>query len=334
MPTNPWDSIAEPDVSAAISAKRVDSSCPWDFFWGRALGGKYLFVVQHAASEVPKAQLPRLRGIRVKDVSGPGSVERMLVFELQDSMQWDLFRRLCLDVVAAAADAAAEEDMVQLALARTWRWHHLLRGGSDGRLSESAQQGLLGELRFVESCLASGLPAVAVMDAWMGPSGSDKDFAFGRIAVEVKSRRISSSPKVSISTESQLDDGGLDGLFLVVFEIERSAAEVEGAICVTDVASRVRDGLVQGQQMVIEAFESRLAEAGFRWTDDYSDCLWLLRNTREFAVSDGFPRIVSAGVPSGVGDLKYTVSLAECAPFEIQSGSAVRSVVVGMRHVD
>ena len=74
---------------------------------------------------------------------------------------------------------------------RTWRWHHLLRGGGSTlcyRLEE--QKGLLGELLVLERpfcCLTSG--ASTAVAAWRGPLGSPKDFEIGRVAIEVKARR-------------------------------------------------------------------------------------------------------------------------------------------------
>jgi hypothetical protein len=36
-----------------------------------------------------------------------------------------------------------------------------------------------------------------------------------------------------------------------------------------------------------------------------------------FEVAEGFPRLLQGNLPDGVGDLKYSVVVASCTPFEI-----------------
>jgi hypothetical protein len=37
---------------------------------------------------------------------------------------------------------------------------------------------------------------------------------------------------------------------------------------------------------------------------------------------EGFPRLIEADVPTGVGDVRYSVSLAACMPFEMAEAEA------------
>ena len=75
------------------------------------------------------------------------------------------------------------------ALSRTWRWHHLLRGGRGTLLSPEEQKGLLGELFVLERLLLPRMDASSAVTAWRGPLGAPKDFEAARVAIEAKARR-------------------------------------------------------------------------------------------------------------------------------------------------
>ena len=124
-------------------------------------------------------RLPQIRDIEVtlSDTDQHGT--RTLGLKLRDSSLQDIFHTLCVDIVSAAARAASEPDAVNTALRRTWRWHHLLRGGRSGLLSPEEQKGLIGELLVLERFLLPLLPASVAVAAWLGPLGSPKDFEVG-----------------------------------------------------------------------------------------------------------------------------------------------------------
>jgi hypothetical protein len=317
MTDDPWNDLAPPTSAAAINARRVDANIPWGFFWARGIDRKCLLVLRHAAESTPTGRLPRLKGIEVVISEGDGDEGHMLVFRLLDSAQRDIFHRLCRDIVASAADAKSEKEAVTLALARTWRWHHLLRGGGDGRLSPEEQKGLIGELLVLERHI---LPAFAAFDAvstWRGPLGAPKDFEVGRVCIEAKARRGNATPFVVISSEFQLDDGGADALYLHVAELDQAPADAEDTFTLSDVALRVRESIASADNRATDALETLLSAAGFSWDDDYSDSLWIVGATHLYRVSERFPRITAQEVATGVSNVKYSLSLVECEPFRV-----------------
>ena len=186
---DPWKDLSPPSVAKAISAKRVDAGIPWDFFWARSFDGFCLLVVQHAEDSTPQGKLPHLQGIEVSETDGTDGVQRLLILKLLDSSQRDLFHRLCSDILSCAETAKSEKEMLGVVLSRTWRWHHLLRGGSDRRLSAEEQKGLIGELLVLERYLFPSCLPMEALSAWGGPMGSPKDFEMGQVGIEVKARR-------------------------------------------------------------------------------------------------------------------------------------------------
>jgi hypothetical protein len=266
--------------------------------------------------------LPRLRGIEV-DLTHETSGECVLNFRLLDVAHRDIFFRLCQDIVASASEAKSEKAAVAITLQRTWRWHHLLRGGADQRLSEEEQKGLIGELVVLERYLFSVLTPRDAVTAWHGPMQAPKDFEIGRICIEVKAHRPGASPSVLISSEHQLDDTDLKGLVLVVMALDRAALGAPDQFTLTDVATRVRDRIEECDPSVLAEFESRLSAAGFRWADDYSDTPWIEGPIALYRVTGQFPRIVALGITPGVQQVTYSISLMNCQQYRVTESDLV-----------
>ena len=321
MTDDPWRDLTPPTAAASINARRVDESNPWSFFWARAIDGKCLLVLRHALESSPTRRLPSLKGVEVAVADGDNKDTRMLVFRLLDSKQRDIFHQLCIDIVAAGASARTEQEVVELVVARTWRWHHLLRGGAGGRLSEDEQKGLVGELIVLDRHLLAHLSPFDSLAAWRGPLGAPKDFEIGRTGIEAKARRGAATPYVLITSEHQLDGEGCDSLFLHVVDLSHAPDSAAGAFTVADMVGRVRDRIAAADSTATDGFENLLAAAGFRWEDDYSDFKWVEGPSRIYAVIEGFPRITARTVATGVSNVRYSASLVECERFAVAAST-------------
>lgn len=325
---DPWKDLTPPSAAAAINARRVDEKSPWHFFWAREADGKCLLVLQHADASRLKGRLPKPKGLEVAE-NDLGGGNHFLVFRLLDSKQRDIFHQLCMDIVAAGADARSEQEAVELAVARTWRWHHLLRGGTGGRLSEDEQKGLIGELLVLEQHLLSHLSPADSIAAWRGPLGAPKDFEIGRIGIEAKARRGAATPHVIITSEYQLDGEGCDLLFLHVVDLSHAPEDAAQAFTVSDAARRVRDKMTL-DSTAMDRYESLLMAAGFLWEDDYSDFRWIEGPSRIYGVTDGFPRVTASEVTTGVSNVRYSISLVECEQFVVEA-KALDAAIAGGR---
>ena len=328
MGRDPWEEIDPPSIADSVAARRVDASLPWNFYWARGVDGRVLLTLRHATDSAPNAQLPRLRDIEVTLSPPDESGTQLLAFKLLDSNQRDIFQTLCQDIISAATQAESESAAVSAALSRTWRWHHLLRGGRGTLLSPEEQKGLLGELFVLERLLLPRMDASSAVTAWRGPLGAPKDFEIARVAIEAKTRRGGATPSVSITSESQLDESGVDSLFLHVVELDEAPMVGDQGVTLHDVAERIRGRLHTVDPGSTAILETRLSAAGYRMEDDYSGHRWLEGATRIYLVSGDFPRITSGEVRSGVSNVRYSVSLADCDPFAT-SVSALDEALAG-----
>lgn len=68
-----------------------------------------------------------------------------------------------------------------------------------------------------------------------------------------------------------------------------------------------------------ELFEDALLSAGYldRHAPKYAATGYAVRRAEDFRLGPGFPRIVEAGLPGGVGDVSYLLSLAACAAWAV-----------------
>ena len=327
---NPWREIEPPSLADAVNARRVDAKLPWNFFWARGADRGVFLTLSHAAESTPSTPMPSLRDIEVT-LSPPDQANtRILALKLLDPGQQDIFHTLCRDIISVAARAESEAEAVSVVLMRTWRWHHLLRGGGGTLLSPEEQKGLIGELLVLECVLLPHMEASAVVTAWRGPLGSPKDFEIGRVAIEVKARRGGATPSVAITSEDQLDERGVDSLFLYVVELDEAPEDATDGLTVRDVADRVREHLYSLDPGAAGVFESLISAAGVRPEDDFSHSQWLEGPSRVYLVTGEFPRIARSDVRPGVSFVRYSVSLDDCEPF-LTSVSALAEALVEMR---
>jgi hypothetical protein len=320
MNDNPWKDLITPANSGDINARRVNTEMPWGFYWALDLNRRCLLVFQHSASSSPHSRLPKFKGIEVNLSEKVSDEECILTFRLLDSAHRDIFQRLCEDIIASTSNADSEKIAVEISIARTWRWHHLLRGGGELLLTDEEQKGLIGELLVIERYLLPSIPPIDAVSAWLGPLGAPKDFEIGRYAIEAKARRGGAKPYVSISSEHQLDGSDKAGLFLHVVTLDRASANSTASFSVADVAARIRRTLDVSDHLAVDRYESLLAAAGFRWEDDYSGSLWVDGQNRIYKVTGQFPRIVAGGLVSGVHEVSYSISMIDCEPFLIPEG--------------
>lgn len=318
---DPWAGVH------ASLARRVDPKARHDVFWMRVESNACALGIKVLSDEEGAQPLPRIRSldIRFRDFESG----RYLVLALREPEQADIFATLCRDVAAAVEPVTDPAAMLSVAIRRTMRWHHLLRGGDSKRLGPEEQRGLIAELHFLaELCERIG-PRGAI-EAWRGPEGAAKDFELPEVCVEVKARRGAARPHVQISSEDQLSDVDACALFLRVHDVDAAARGATGTL--TNQV-RVVDAIFQRADPEAHLmWEAAIAATGYDEAHDYSDRTWKVGRIVTFRVADGFPRI-AAPAPAGVTRVKYQIGLEECREFVVDEDTFFSAVEGGFAHV-
>ncbi|MDE0623056.1 MAG: PD-(D/E)XK motif protein [Bryobacterales bacterium] len=316
---NPWKSLVVPDTTTGLSARRIAGvgSSRWGLYWAVDWHRHCLLVLIHPEGLRSQHRWPTPSGLRIeRQGAEPG--QEYLVFRLTNSDHRDIFYRFCADLVDAVRTARSDKEALDVCIMRTWRWHRLLKGGRDGRLTAEEQKGLLGELVVLMELVMPAIGMAPGVAAWGGPLGASRDFEIGTVGIESKAY-VPLASTVRIASAEQLESDETHALFLHLTEIAVAVEGTSEAVTVTEMAKRVREFIGSQDTSALGEFEERLMAAGYTDADDYADHLWLIGNAAIFEVVEGFPRIIPPMIPSGVGDVRYRITLAECEPFRVEA---------------
>ena len=126
---------------------------------------------------------------------------------------------------------------------------------------------------------------------------------------------------VRITSERQLGDAPWPALFLHVLVLEVCEG---GPATLPAMVESLRAALA-ADAGAREQFEDMLIASGYfdAHAPRYSGRGYAVRAAHWFRVRGKFPRIVEEGLPAGVGDTHYALSLAACEPFAIELAQAV-----------
>ena len=226
----------------------------------------------------------------------------------------DIFTTLVQDIVNHIGTITQEEKAVAAFLTRLKRWQIFLERHSEG-LGETAQQGLYGELWFLRQTVLPQLGILRGVLSWSGPGATQQDFQFSGCAVEIKTTTSKQHQKLAIASERQLDNTGIGALILLHLSLDarQGGGEALPAI-IASVKSRLEDS-----STAREEFENRLFEVGYldNHASRYGHTGYTIREVNYFRVEGDFPRIVEADLRNGIGDVRYTISVAECKRFSM-----------------
>lgn len=191
---------------------------------------------------------------------------------------------------------------------RIEKWKDFFKNPERRQLSEEVVIGLIGELSLIEDLLEQGITYAA--DLWNGPLKSAQDFQGDDIALEVKTSCSSQVKTVKISSEIQLDDSGRSHLFLVINRLEHDDAFGRP---LPEYVSSIYEKLPTQKKNL---FLAKLKCLGYdHETSEIYTQAYSLKERFVYRVTEGFPRILPSDLKSGVTNVNYRVSLANCEDY-------------------
>ncbi|MFJ4720419.1 PD-(D/E)XK motif protein [Streptomyces luteogriseus] len=309
---NLWRELESPQPDRGRSTRRLFPECPHDIHVGVTYPARQrMLLVRAGAKAADRARrllmdLTETRGLSLSCSSVSNREFELQIFLTAGDLR-EVFTPLAEDIACAARDAAPET-VLERAVHRFTRWQELLRRVGETGLGREARLGLYAELHYLRRHLMLALPAETAVSAWTGPEGTNQDFQLPAIAIEVKATSGKRAATIRIANERQLDDHGAGRLILVrmAFDARRGGTGESLNTVVDDVRAALSASAATSR------FEQRLALAGYlpHQRNLYDEPRYTLRQTDLWNVGEGFPRIVEAGLPAGVGNCSYEISVA------------------------
>lgn len=271
-------------------------------------------------------QKPRIKGLSValKSLEKlPGS-DVTLLLELQQNEAVDVFSVFVARVCEELDGITKPELAVKAVITLIEKWKEFFAGGSD-ILSDERQTGLYGELYVLQYFSTSGVDVGKTIKAWTGSKKTSQDYEFGAVAVEVKSTAAVDATRVNITNSRQLDDTGLDHLFLSHVLLDARQGEEKTLPKLID---SIRQGIQKYSPEASLDFEEKLLAAGYqdKHAEQYSNRTYSERELVFYNVTEGFPRLLVDNLPVGVTKVSYEIALEACHGFIIEKDKVIEAV--------
>jgi hypothetical protein len=240
----------------------------------------------------------------------------------------ELFAIVSVDVLQQWALHNQAQEAVSALCRRLLHWRRFFQRGIGG-LSREEYIGLYAELNFLEILLDSGVEPDLMLEAWQGPLGTNQDFLFGSLAVEVKSTVSNDADRARVTNERQLDSTGLHNLFLFHFAFD--FRENTGRT-LKQLISSLAERLGIASQAALILLEERLLSAGYvtKVPSGYDIYGFTERKRVAFEIREDFPRIVESGLASGISDVSYFLDIGTCTKFRVPIDAIIRAMRTGV----
>lgn len=290
--------------------------------------GNRALLVPLSRTVIPiRREWPQCHGLELFAVQVAGASH--FGVRLRNYQYTDVFAALAEDLAPRIASAGDEKVAVRVILGRLRRWQKFLSASVD-RLSVSRQRGLFGELYFLRHVLLPHVGARSAVMSWRGVFGSHQDFQFSSAAIEVKTTTAKQPQDIRITSERQLDNTGTPALFLFVAVLDEREVEPntagQGETLPAAVAA-IRN-ILGSHNLLRDTFDDRLLDVGYLDADAprFEVRRFALRSEQCLHVVDGFPRLLEANLPVGVGDVSYALSVAACASFVVPVTTVISTI--------
>jgi len=316
-----WSAVvAEASQADGYYHRRIPLACVWPAHAG-------IHRPTDARILVLETELKSVRGLRLKDETrgysidvGPDEAGRSdrAVIRIQETSAGyrEIFTIFCADILEHWTPHAGASDALKSLSRRLARWKKFFQRGAQFGLSREDYVGLYGELSFIEAGLKAGVAGLPIVNAWQGPLGTNQDFLFGPVAVEIKTTTGNEIDKVRITNARQLDSTGLQSLFLARYAFDFRQG---GGRTLPQLVATLKSSLAAISPDALSVFNDRLLEAGFveGTPNEFDGWGFTPRHFDVFNVGEGFPRLLESSLPSGVSEVSYTLNLSAAVRFQI-----------------
>lgn len=232
-----------------------------------------------------------------------------LLFSLKNEMYLDIFISFILDLelVFVKKPKATWTDINN----RYIYWQSLFRQ-ERGELGENEIKGLLNELLVLARLIIPKYGVKKAIIGWNGTNKFDKDFAYDDLWYEAKAIN-NNKLTVQISSLSQLESDS-EGI-MIVSQYEKTSADNQNGLCILDLFNEIND-LIDCEEdrniFIDKIFNANVDVVQLKNPNYYvNQTKFILHDTKNYLISENFPRLRKDDINLAIGNVKYEIILAE-----------------------
>ncbi|MDR1171222.1 MAG: PD-(D/E)XK motif protein [Bacteroidales bacterium] len=313
-----WEALEE-EKSVGLVKRLYSSDVPFHIYGTFHYPERYYGVAFTFSNDIridvsSFINLRELKVMLLNDTTFANS--RLLIIELLYPNSRDIFASLCENLIQSVICLNTEQKIIRTVVNQLEKWKTLFEKNNSTGLTPTEQQGLYGELHFLQKILSK--PDTNHCDAlrtWVGVDKAMRDFQGNNWAVEVKTTSTNNPQKVTINGERQLDETLLENLFLYHASVEVSNGNGQ-TLCQKITVIRK---ILENDTPALSLFNAKLFEGGYldKHEPFYQDKFYQIRNENYYKIENDFPRIKENELRGGVSDVKYAIILAMCDEYLI-----------------
>jgi hypothetical protein len=308
MIKNPWDEMS-------IGSKRR-ASMQHEIFWIREeIRGEYGLKITLKKKSAKNINVEDIKFRNVEFLKAQrmeDEVEWYLL--LKENEEWEIFYKLCSDLIEQVDNIQKEETMLVIVVNRLKRWQKLLAHSVSNQLTPETQMGLFSELHTLYNYISKISTLREAVNSWGGPEADIQDFIIYDKAFEVKSHRSNRSEFITISNPYQLYSVK-EKFYLIVYALSKS----ENGKTISDMANIIKSKLEQETLIYeLDMLDQKIGQYGY-YDLIHKDHLikFNIDKISLFEIRNDFPRISINNIPEGVENLKYQIDTTKCEKFEV-----------------
>ena len=214
-------------------------------------------------------------------------------FDLLNTEFKKIFYLFCDDLVNVLNYVNDETKELNIIKERFSIWKIMFKKISN-HLSNEKEQGLYGELYFLDNYMIDKYGVDEAINSWAGPLGYNKDFSIDSTWYEIKTTSVNST-SVRISSLNQLSSN-ING-YLALVRIEKMSEEYNNDKCsILDLFNSIINKISNTETK--ELFINKVIEYGFNPENDFQKNKYYVDKIVLYEVREGFPRLTEK-------DIKY-----------------------------
>lgn len=286
--------------------QRIDSDYKVNIFLGYNDDGKMSMILTEDGRE------ERVKSSRLIDVQMKRREDRKfaLSFDLLDQAYAPMFTVFCKDMIVVC-EKAGKDLAISSAIIRWKYWKELFGKKRSQLLDKQEIRGLMGEMHELQMRMIPEYGYQNAIKSWMGPLLGHKDFEINDTWFEVKTVN-DGAVQLVVSSLEQLESE--ENGHLIVVRMDETSENNSKAMNLNKMVLQIID-LIEDPE-TLEEFRIKLDNIGYSADPEYESYNFIIKGAEVYTVDESFPRLRRKDMNDAIGNVKYTILIAEIADFK------------------